>query len=74
MRSSRRGDASACCQSVPLPTTSACPGRPVERLVSRGQLPVVKVGASTRYDVEDLDGFVARRTGAPRAQTVGLTS
>ncbi len=31
----------------------------VERLVSRGQLPVVKVGASTRYDVEDLDGFIA---------------
>lgn len=30
----------------------------VERLVSRGQLPVVKVGASTRYDVEDLDGFI----------------
>jgi len=32
----------------------------VERLVSRGQLPVVKVGASTRYDVEDLDGFIAK--------------
>jgi excisionase family DNA binding protein len=31
----------------------------VERLVSRGQLPVIKVGASTRYDVEDLDGFIA---------------
>ena len=31
----------------------------VERLVSRGQLPVVKVGASTRYDLEDLDGFIA---------------
>jgi len=31
----------------------------VERLVSRGQLAVVKVGASTRYDVEDLDGFIA---------------
>ena len=31
----------------------------VERLVSRGQLPVVKIGASTRYDVEDLDGFIA---------------
>jgi len=30
----------------------------VERLVSRGHLPVVKVGASTRYDVEDLDGFI----------------
>ena len=30
----------------------------VERLVSRGQLPVVKIGASTRYDVEDLDGFI----------------
>jgi excisionase family DNA binding protein len=31
----------------------------VERLVSRGQLPVVKIGASTRYDVEDLDKFIA---------------
>lgn len=31
----------------------------VERLVSRGQLPVVKVGASTRYDIEDLDEFIA---------------
>ena len=31
----------------------------IERLVSRGQLPVVKIGASTRYDVEDLDGFIA---------------
>jgi excisionase family DNA binding protein len=30
----------------------------VERLVSRDQLPVVKVGASTRYDVEDLDRFI----------------
>jgi excisionase family DNA binding protein len=32
----------------------------VERLVSRGQLPIVKVAGSTRYDVEDLDGFVER--------------
>jgi excisionase family DNA binding protein len=31
----------------------------VERLVSRGELPIVKVGASTRYDVEDLDRFIA---------------
>jgi excisionase family DNA binding protein len=31
----------------------------VERLVFRGELPMVKVGASTRYDVEDLDGFIA---------------
>jgi len=30
----------------------------VERLVSRGQLPVVRVGAATRYDVEDLDAFI----------------
>jgi excisionase family DNA binding protein len=31
----------------------------VERLVSRGELPIVKIGRSTRYDVEDLDGFIA---------------
>jgi excisionase family DNA binding protein len=31
----------------------------VERLVVRGELPMVKVGGSTRYDVEDLDGFIA---------------
>lgn len=31
----------------------------VERLVFRGELPMVKVGGSTRYDVEDLDGFIA---------------
>jgi excisionase family DNA binding protein len=27
----------------------------VERLVYRGELPIVKVGGSTRYDVQDLD-------------------
>jgi excisionase family DNA binding protein len=32
----------------------------VERLVSRGELPIVKVAGSTRYDVGDLDGFVER--------------
>jgi excisionase family DNA binding protein len=31
----------------------------VERLVFRGELPMVKVGGSTRYDVNDLDGFIA---------------
>jgi len=31
----------------------------VERLVFRGELPMVKIGGSTRYDVEDLDGFIA---------------
>jgi excisionase family DNA binding protein len=30
----------------------------VERLVYRGELPVVKVAGSTRYDVEDLDDYI----------------
>ncbi len=30
----------------------------VERLVFRGELPIVKVGGSTRYDVEDLDRYI----------------
>jgi len=31
----------------------------VERLVYRGELPIVKIGGSTRYDVDDLDGYIA---------------
>jgi excisionase family DNA binding protein len=31
----------------------------IERLVFRGELPIVKVGGATRYDVNDLDGFIA---------------
>lgn len=30
----------------------------IERLVSRGELPIVKVAGSTRYDVEDLNGYI----------------
>jgi excisionase family DNA binding protein len=30
----------------------------IERLVYRGELPIVKVAGSTRYDVEDLAGYV----------------
>jgi len=30
----------------------------VERLVYRGELPIVKVAGSTRYDVEDLDDYI----------------
>ena len=41
----------------------------VERLVSRGLLPVVKVGAATRYDVEDLDGFIARSRSRDRRRS-----
>jgi excisionase family DNA binding protein len=41
----------------------------VERLVSRGQLPVVKVGASTCYDVEDLDGLIATSRCRNRRQS-----
>jgi excisionase family DNA binding protein len=31
----------------------------IERLAYRGELPIVKVAGSTRYDVEDLDRFIA---------------
>lgn len=31
----------------------------IERLVYRGELPMVKVAGSTRYDVEDLDLYIA---------------
>jgi excisionase family DNA binding protein len=30
----------------------------IERLVYRGELPIVKVAGSTRYDVEDLDDYI----------------
>ena len=30
----------------------------VERLVYRGELAIVKVAGSTRYDVEDLNGYI----------------
>ncbi len=30
----------------------------VERLVYRGELPIVKVAGSTRYDVDDLDDYI----------------
>ena len=32
----------------------------VEQLVNRGELPIVKVAGSTRYDVEDLDGYMEK--------------
>lgn len=41
----------------------------VERLVFRGELPVIKVGGSTRYDVEDLDGFIAINRSRNRRRT-----
>jgi excisionase family DNA binding protein len=46
----------------------------VERLVSRGQLPVVKVGACTRYDVEDLDGFIATYRNLHRRRSTGMSA
>ena len=30
----------------------------VERLVHRGDLPIVKVGGSTRYDMDDLERYI----------------
>lgn len=46
----------------------------VERLVSRGQLPVVKVGACTRYDIEDLDGFIATYRRRYRQRSAGMST
>jgi excisionase family DNA binding protein len=41
----------------------------VERLAHRGDLPMVKIGASTRYDVEDLDGYIAFNRRRNRKRT-----
>jgi excisionase family DNA binding protein len=41
----------------------------VERLVFRGELPIVKIGASTRYDVDDLDGYIAINRSRNRKRT-----
>ncbi|MDQ2726808.1 MAG: helix-turn-helix domain-containing protein [Actinomycetota bacterium] len=46
---------------VPVETAAAYLGvsrATIERLVHRGELPFVKVGGSTRYDVDDLDGYI----------------
>jgi excisionase family DNA binding protein len=41
----------------------------IERLVSRGELPIVKVAGSTRYDVEDLDRYIAINRCRNRTET-----
>lgn len=41
----------------------------VERLVLRGELPIVKIAGSTRYDVEDLDGYIATNRCRNRKRT-----
>lgn len=41
----------------------------VERLVSRGELPIVKVAGSTRYDVEDLDAYIEINRHRNRTRT-----
>jgi excisionase family DNA binding protein len=41
----------------------------VERLVNRGELPVVKVAGSTRYDVEDLDCYIETNRRRIRKRT-----
>jgi excisionase family DNA binding protein len=42
----------------------------VERLVRRGELPVVKIGGSTRYDVGDLDSYIDINRSRNRTRTV----
>ena len=47
----------------------------VERLVYRGELPIVKIGRSTRYDINDLDSYVGNnrsRSADPQPKTVTL--
>jgi excisionase family DNA binding protein len=41
----------------------------IERLVNRGELPVVKVAGTTRYDVEDLDLYIAANKCRNRTRT-----
>jgi excisionase family DNA binding protein len=41
----------------------------VERLVNRGDLPIVKVAGSTRYDVEDLDAYIESNRRRIRKRT-----
>ena len=47
----------------------------VERLVYRGELPIVKIGRSTRYDINDLDSYIGNnrsRSANPQPKTVTL--
>jgi excisionase family DNA binding protein len=41
----------------------------IERLVHRGELPIIKVAGSTRYDVEDLDDYIAVKRSRNRNRT-----
>jgi excisionase family DNA binding protein len=41
----------------------------IERLVFRGELPIVKVAGSTRYDVEDLNCYIAVNRCRSRKRT-----
>jgi excisionase family DNA binding protein len=41
----------------------------VERLVFRGELPIVKIGGSTRYDVDDLNGYIDSNRRRNRRRT-----
>ena len=35
----------------------------VERLVYRGELPIVKIARATRYDIDDLDRYIENNRG-----------
>jgi excisionase family DNA binding protein len=41
----------------------------IERLVNRGELPIVKVAGSTRYDLEDLDDYIETNRRRIRKRT-----
>ena len=46
----------------------------VERLAHRGELPIVKIGRSTRYDIDDLDLLIeGRRVGMARTRPENVT-
>jgi excisionase family DNA binding protein len=44
----------------------------VERLVYRGELPIVKVAGATRYDVEDLDDYIEINRCRNRTQSTEM--
>jgi excisionase family DNA binding protein len=60
---------------LPVDTAAAYLGvsrATVERLVQRGKLPIVKIGRSTRYDMDDLDEFIdSNRAGVANGRPRG---
>jgi excisionase family DNA binding protein len=46
----------------------------IERVAYRGELPIVKIGRATRYDLDDLDRYIENnRAGIASAQPESVT-